>query len=441
MESKQRNQLLLEGQLDREDILPKYTEYSRSRNPFYFEFGLQELPTEPGLLFIRGPRQYGKSSWLEMKIKETIEDFGNGTALYLNGDDFTSLDNFYEALLDLEKTFLLKAKVKRIFVDEITSLENWEKAFKRAYDKGHLRDVLVVTTGSNARDILRGSEKLPGRKGKTDKTEYIFLPVSYHQFCKTCERDLEHKPLDYYLLCGGAPIGLNEISMNDKIPEFLISMIQDWITGDVVKTGRQRTSLKNILNAIYKFGSSPVGYAKLAREAGLANNTVVAGYIEQLQDLLVLNSLMQWDWNKKILMPRKPCKFLFTNMFAHIAFHPENIRFVEDIGSLSSHFKGLLYESLVAQELMRRIYMRGEEHKTSIGFWKSATHEVDFVTSKHEFYEVKAGPATPLEFQWFTRVFPKEKLTVISESTFETQNIVGISLHDFMMAGDCLPFK
>jgi predicted AAA+ superfamily ATPase len=440
MESNQRNKLLLQGKIERDDILPKYTEYSHSRNPFFFEFGLKELPLQPGLLFIRGPRQYGKSSWLEMQVKDTIEDFGKGTAFYLNGDDFTSSEDFYEALLQLEKSFLLKAKVKRIFVDEVTSLDQWEKVFKRAYDKGHLKDILVITTGSNARDILRGTEKLPGRKGKLAKNEYIFLPVSYHQFYKTCAKEIEQRSVDYFLLCGGSPIGLNEITFNDQIPEFLITMIQDWIIGDIVGNGRQRTSLKNTLNAIYKFGSSPIGYAKLAREAGLANNTVAAGYIEQLSDLLVLQPLMQWNWEKRILEPRKPCKFVFINQFAHIAFHPANIRFTEDLRTISPSARGLLWESLVAQELFRRVYMRGEEHKTSIGFWKSDNHEIDFVTSNEEFYEVKCGSVTPMEFHWFTKSFPKKKLTIICDSTFETESIRAITLHDFLLEGDCLDF-
>ncbi|MFN8945232.1 MAG: ATP-binding protein, partial [Pseudobdellovibrionaceae bacterium] len=428
-----------------------YTEYTRSRNPFFFEFGLKDLPEEPGLLFVRGPRQYGKSSWLEQQIKETIEDFGKGTAFYLNGDDFTSTEDFYESLLELENSFSSKAKVKRIFIDEVTSINAWEKVFKRAYDKGHLKKVLIVTIGSNARDILRGSEKLPGRKGKLSKNEHIFLPVSYHQFYKTCARDFnfggdedgslaKQKSIEYYLLCGGSPIGLNEITFDDRIPEFLITMIQDWIIGDIMKNGRQRISLKNILNAIYKFGPSPVGYAKLAREAGLANNSVAAGYIEQLVDLLVVHPLMQWNWEKKILEPRKPCKFLFINQFAHIAFHPTNIRFPDDLSELSSSYKGMLLESLVAQELMRRIYMRGEENKTVIGFWKSDKHEIDFVTSRDEFFEVKSGPVTPMEFQWFSKSFPGKKLTIICESNFETQNIRAITLHDFLMEGDCLDF-
>lgn len=443
MNSKERNKLLFQGEIDRDDVLPKYSEYSQSRNPFFFELPveIQELPLEPGLLFIRGPRQYGKSSWLENSIRETIENFGRGTAAYLNGDDFTSTQDLYVALLELDSSFLKGAKVKRIFVDEVTALEDWEKAFKRAYDQGHLRDTLVVTTGSNARDIRRGSERLPGRKGRLKRTDFTFLPVTYKQFYKTCFRELGRGvATDYYSLCGGAPIGLNEIIFDDRIPDFLITMIQDWIFGDVIKSGRQRSSLLNVLNVLYKFGSAPVGFAKLAREAGLANNTVASGYIEQLEDLQVLSSLMWWDPAKKIFLPRKPCKFLFVNAFAHLAFHPAKIRFVDDLETLSPHYKGFLREVVVAQELVRRLHFRGMDKEVTLGFWKNEKHEVDFVTSQEDFYEVKVGKVTPQEFNWFPRIFPKKKLNVICDSSFETDHVRAMTLHEFLLEGDCLGF-
>ncbi len=440
MNTRERNELLFKGEIDRDDVLPKYTEYSRTRNPFFFEFPLRELPKESGLFFIRGPRQYGKSSWLESSIRDTIEDYGKGTAFYLNGDDFTSSENLYEMLVELDASFSKSAKVRRIFIDEVTSIDHWEKAFKRAYDKGFLRNVLVVTTGSNARDIRRGSERLPGRKGKLSRTDYTFLPVSYHQFYKTCGRNLEFDPTYYYMLSGGAPIGLNEITFDDRVPEFLVTMVQDWILGDIIKSGRQRASLLNILNAIFKFGSSPIGFAKLARESGLANNTVASGYIEQLEDLQVIATLLQWDSSKKIFLPRKPCKFLFINMFAHMAFHPMKMRFIDDIKELPSHFKGLMYECLVAQELFRRLHFDGTDKEISIGFWKSENHEIDFVTSNEDFFEVKSGPVSPQEFAWFSKVFPKKKLTIICDSNFETDHIRAITLHQFLMEGSCLPF-
>lgn len=57
--------------------------------PFVFkqDFGLTTLPQEPGIMLIRGPRQYGKSTWLEQQVANTIIEFGPGSALYLNGDE------------------------------------------------------------------------------------------------------------------------------------------------------------------------------------------------------------------------------------------------------------------------------------------------------------------------------------------------------------------
>src|SRR3990172_2459228 len=153
------NSLLLQGEVDREDMWPRLVEYESRRNPFFFEFGLQELPREPGLILVRGPRQYGKSTWLDLKIRKTIEDFGKGTALYLNGDEILTEEAFHAALLELEESLPPNAAVRRIFIDEITSIRDWERAIKRAYDQGSLRKTLLVTTGSRAADLRHGAER------------------------------------------------------------------------------------------------------------------------------------------------------------------------------------------------------------------------------------------------------------------------------------------
>jgi hypothetical protein len=56
------NELLSRGEIDREDMWPRIAEYEAKAAPFLFELGLDRLPTEPGLVVVRGPRQYGKST-------------------------------------------------------------------------------------------------------------------------------------------------------------------------------------------------------------------------------------------------------------------------------------------------------------------------------------------------------------------------------------------
>lgn len=67
MDVNTRNQLFAKGEIDRSDLWPKITEYEEQARTFRFAFGLDNLPEEAGIILIRGPRQYGKSTWLELQ--------------------------------------------------------------------------------------------------------------------------------------------------------------------------------------------------------------------------------------------------------------------------------------------------------------------------------------------------------------------------------------
>ncbi len=427
------NDLLSRGDIDHEELWPHLLDLKKQAVTFNFEFGLKKLPIEPGLIIIRGPRQYGKSTWLELHLKQTIQSFKKGSAYYINGDEISTHEDFFEELIILNNAFSKDVPVKRIFIDEVTAIIDWEKALKRAWDQGFLRDVLIITTGSKARDLRRGIEKLPGRKGKLPKNEYIFLPISYKEFHTSCSHKLKSKTLVSYLLTGGSPIVCNEMYSHERIPEYCIQLIRDWILGEIVSSGRSRISLHNVFNVIFKYGGQAVGYAKLAREAGLANNTVASGYIEQLVDLLSLLPSWQWDQNTKNLQIRKPCKFNFINLAAAIAFHPSTIRTVHEFETLPDTLQALFLEWIVAQEIWRRSILADSSTPESLGFWKSDEHEIDFITPQETFIEVKKGKAGPLDFLWFNKVFPKKKLLVICKTPFETNQITGITLEDFLV--------
>lgn len=77
----QLNELLSRGEIEREDMWPRLVEYEAKAVPFLFELGLDRLPTEPGLLVVRGPRQYGKSTWLDLELRQSIIDHGGRECL------------------------------------------------------------------------------------------------------------------------------------------------------------------------------------------------------------------------------------------------------------------------------------------------------------------------------------------------------------------------
>ena len=103
----------------------------------------------------------GKSTWLEGALRDTVIRHGPGSGLFLNGDHWADADDLVLQLSALAGTFRRDAPVRRLFVDEITAVPGWSRALKRVLDRGELRDVLVVTTGSRATDLRRGIERVP----------------------------------------------------------------------------------------------------------------------------------------------------------------------------------------------------------------------------------------------------------------------------------------
>ena len=92
----------------------------------------------------------------------------------------------------------------------------------------------------------------------------------------------------------------------------------------------------------------------------------------------------------------------------------------------------MFLEWAVAQELWRRRARRGDDLPERIPFWQGGGHELDFVVSPDAFVEVKRGAASPLEFAWFARTFPRARLTVVNAARFETDRVRAITLEDFL---------
>jgi uncharacterized protein len=173
--------MFLKGVTDSEGLFPNL-EAAPKIGFFDWDFGLPALPEQPGIIVIRGPRQYGKSTWLEDQLRRTLQRFGPGSAFFLNGDYIAGPDELENDITALLRLFPPSTTVRRLFIDEITAVAGWQKAIKRLADSGALRKVLLVTTGSKAADIQREAELLPGRKGKLARTTYLFVQMPYRIF-------------------------------------------------------------------------------------------------------------------------------------------------------------------------------------------------------------------------------------------------------------------
>ncbi|MGD9201546.1 MAG: AAA family ATPase [Chitinispirillia bacterium] len=436
MNVKQINEILFSGNIDQNGVFPHVDTLKLSPIIFDFDFGLENLPEEPGIILIRGPRQYGKSTWLESQLRDSIIKYGKGSAFYLNGDELRSSNELIDSIRTLISLFLAEVKVKRVFIDEITSIEGWQKALKYLVDSGELHDILIVTTGSKATDLRRGIERLPGRKGRLKRTDYYFSPISFTEFNRKCRDSLGAKTLISYILSGGCPLVAVELFQTGIIPEFIFEMVRGWIYGECASNGRNRSSLIGIFDALFKFGGTPCGQAKIARESGLANNSVALGYLELLMDLMCISTTMSWDKERNIPVRRKPAKYHFINLLVALCWHHDHMVCVSDFEALDPSVQGIWFEWTVAQELWRRAAKKGNEFPELMMFWQSKNHEIDYVVDSMQFIEVKRGKSSPFDFTWFKTIFPEKKLTIINSERFETSFCDGITLEDFLLEKD-----
>lgn len=436
MNVSQINTALAEGNLDVPGLFPHVEDLKRSPFEFCVDFGMRELPAEPGTILLRGARQYGKSTWIEQQLRRTIETYGPGSALYLNGDEIISREHLRDQLRDTAAALNPQQPVMRIFVDEITAVPDWQRAVKRATDAGELRGVLLVTTGSKAADLRHGAERLPGRKGKLDRTSWYFTPISYSEFRRVCGDTLGPGTLPAYLVSGGCPFAAAQIADAGRLSEATVEMVRDWVYGECSQSGRQRATMLAVIEQVHKFGGTPTGQAKIARESGISNNTVAAGYIDLLQSLMCLSAAFPWDHSRKTVLRRKAAKYHFVNLLAAASFSPSHLRSIEDFEHLPPPLKGTWYEWAVAQELWRRSVIDNAEFPEETAFWQSKDHEIDFVAKTGAFVEAKHGKASALDFAWFASTLPGEQLTVVCSTPFVSRNVKGITLESFLLGED-----
>ena len=420
-----------------ETAFPNISQVKGQLFNFARKIGLESLPEIPGLLLIRGARQLGKSTWLESAIIQSYKELGHGSVFYLNCDYLENESQLERAIKELIPLYSRNIKnniAPRLFIDEITVIKNWEKILKRLYDSGETRNILIITTGSQARDLRRGKEKLPGRRGKLERSEYYFPPLSYKEFLSKAKKHFQNDSLIAYLLTGGSPLAVNELAKLGAIPEYVYTLTRDWILGECARAERSRNTLIWLIQTLWRIGPNPVALNQLAKDAGAANNTVIQGYIDLLIDSLALGIALPWNIATSRSIPKKAAKYPWINVLAAWSFSSNRPSSIEQFSGLSQNHKGAAWEWLVAQEIWRRRALSGNQVPELLGFSEGGQGSIDLISDSPEMLvEVKAGTATPQEFVWFSQKYPDKKLFVVSQSKFKMQAVQGISFEEFLL--------
>src|SRR4029077_4024252 len=110
---------------------------------------------------LRGPRQVGKTTLVKLQIRDFLESGVSPWNIMYHSFDLEKSPNevvdVITGYLDMTRT-QRQASHKYLFLDEISTVKDWQRGIKWLWDQGLLKNTTVVATGSHTLDIKRSTE-------------------------------------------------------------------------------------------------------------------------------------------------------------------------------------------------------------------------------------------------------------------------------------------
>ncbi|MBD3315461.1 MAG: AAA family ATPase [Chitinivibrionales bacterium] len=384
----------------------------------------RSIPLEPsGILFVLGPRQAGKSTFLRQYVQKAIAE---GLAVerigLIEAESLESRHDLYSEMVDFCSS---RNEYHLLLIDEITALDKWWLALKLAADEGALSNSLLICTGSSSQDLAEGADLLPGRRGRRYPLNFELLPVAYADVAN-------HLSLEEFLLTGGFPWAVAEYLRSGAVPPFVYELYAAWIQGAQVKRSHSAKNLDSLLHYLSNRTGTGVSVAGMARDCGIGSNHTAEAYLRVMETNYIV---MPCHWSEPgsgVSAPRKNRKFYPFDPLLYHLFHD----FGRSLDSAwlnarqriqDSQRLGALVESLVASELRRSLAM------VPLRYFQGRK-EIDFVGESA--IEVKYQNRVSLdEFAWVSKVLPKDMpLTIITRQTRSRKGAIrAVPLRDWLL--------
>jgi predicted AAA+ superfamily ATPase len=397
---------------------------------------LQKLDLQKeGVYTLRGPRQVGKTTLIKIWISQLLENHVDPRAVFYYSCDLLNDKKELFAVLEQYQNISLNRGFKHryIFLDEVTLIEDWQHAVKQAVDLGWMQNTTILASGSSAIDLRRGAERMPGRRGRAEKLDWVLMPLSFGEFLKYCYPELPTLTISLDLLCngvqiknlvsdwlsfalrfqfaleeylktGGFPLALERYLRQREVDESLRQAYLSVLRSDVEKLRRNRGILNSLLARIVITEGSPQSWQNLSKDAGIGSPNTAIDYVEILGDSFLLFVLQALDRNRKAAEPKKDKKIYFCDPLVRDAIS-------KDLGLPGLPLEHKV-EAAVGFHLIRLFEKNPEEglsHLNKVYYWRNVKgKEVDFVA----LYE---KGVLPLEVK-FQESINKEDYSLIQRS-------------------------
>ena len=406
---------------------------------------------------LRGPRQVGKTTLVKELIKELIEKSRvNGRRIFYWTCDLISGPKELALLLETyiewaRKTF--PADRLFIFLDEISSVKDWQKGIKFLVDTGRLQNCTLILTGSHSLDIRRASERLPGRRGKVaDVLDKILLPMKFAEYI-----DVRHKGvrevildldllarvnrqrilfsladgeipseieelnlystellslLDDYLITGGIATAIDSyVSRGEISPQVYETYIRVML-GDAMRWDKKETYMAQVVRRLIETMGTRVSWKALWKGTDLGSHHTVAEYVDVLESSFVVSIIYQLDRSKNAPDYSKDKKIHFQDPFLFHSLrswvfsldpYEASLEYLDDIEN-----KARLLECVICNHLIRlafALFPSSEyDYRRKVMYWKGRRDkEVDFTLKVDNKY-------VPIEVK-FRKEIPKKELS------------------------------
>ena len=141
---------------------------------------------------LRGPRQVGKTTLLKQMIRDLLSKVDSKRVFYHTCDLVDNPKNLTDVVAGYVDAVRVDTKERLfIFLDEISSIRDWQRGIKHLVDVGKMQNTTAILTGSHTIDIKRAIEKLPGRRGEVDDAiDKILIPMKFSEYVETLSPEL-----------------------------------------------------------------------------------------------------------------------------------------------------------------------------------------------------------------------------------------------------------
>lgn len=353
---------------------------------------------------VRGPRQAGKTTLAKRLIRRLLKE-DELRILYFSFDFHSESEAIYDVVKRAKALHPDPDGPWYLFLDEVTSISQWQRGVKVAWDQGLTRDDFLLLTGSSAHDLKVGSEQLPGRRGHG--SDFLHLPMSFRDFCTQVEgialppetTDIEgvlsetgrklarrlyllssdlQRAFRTYLSVGGFPAAVADyrVSPTRRPQPDTVRMLWSTIAGDIAKSGRNQTAAAKLLEEIAVSLGNPLKWSGAARAMGVGSNNTARAYVEFLSESFSLLTVFFWDLGGGALQPSKQRKVYYIDPL--LSEIPSQLM----PGARRAPVDGVV-ENVVAAGLFRSAghsLTQADPVPGAVGYWRSSNNrELDFV--------------------------------------------------------------